>query len=165
MSETNYISSIRLPNSETPYEIRDTSKIPSSEKGAANGVATLDSTGKVPSSQLPENFGIVMYGTTAEWNADLTYVPARGTIIVYSDRGTVTINNTTINVPGIKVGDGNAYLVDLPFVGKDREEAIMTALNTHVNNTDIHVTAEKKQFWDNKLNYSLNNENLIFNTL
>ena len=31
----------------------DTSRIPTTEKGAANGVATLDNTGKVPSSQLP----------------------------------------------------------------------------------------------------------------
>lgn len=31
----------------------DTSRIPATEKGAANGVASLDSTGKVPSSQLP----------------------------------------------------------------------------------------------------------------
>ena len=31
----------------------DTSRIPTTEKGAANGVASLDSAGKVPSSQLP----------------------------------------------------------------------------------------------------------------
>lgn len=33
--------------------IDDQGKIPSTEKGVANGVATLDETGKVPSSQLP----------------------------------------------------------------------------------------------------------------
>lgn len=31
--------------------------IPSSEKGAANGVASLDANGKVPQSQLPDNIG------------------------------------------------------------------------------------------------------------
>lgn len=51
----------------TPSEI---GAIPSTEKGSVNGVATLDSTGKVPSSQLPsyvddviETYGIT--GTTA----------------------------------------------------------------------------------------------------
>lgn len=33
--------------------IADSTKIPTSEKGKANGVATLDSGGKIPSSQLP----------------------------------------------------------------------------------------------------------------
>lgn len=38
--------------------------IPSSEKGAVNGVATLDSVGKVPESQLPENDYAVGKGLT-----------------------------------------------------------------------------------------------------
>ena len=45
------VKTINLNN--TSYNIRDDSKIPSSEKGANNGVATLDASGKVPSSQLP----------------------------------------------------------------------------------------------------------------
>jgi len=57
---SNNISKIVVPtpNSEEPYtlyNIKDNNAIPSSEKGAASGVATLDSTGKVPSEQLPED--------------------------------------------------------------------------------------------------------------
>lgn len=45
------------------------SKISSSEKGAADGVATLDGAGKVPSSQLDIDATQVSY-TPAEWAAD-----------------------------------------------------------------------------------------------
>lgn len=53
------ISKIVVPSSGEPgytlYNIKDNNAIPSSEKGVASGVATLDSTGKVPSEQLPED--------------------------------------------------------------------------------------------------------------
>ena len=45
------LNKVNVNNSE--YDIRDTSKIPTSQKGVANGVAELDANGKVPSSQLP----------------------------------------------------------------------------------------------------------------
>lgn len=55
----------------------------------------------------------------------------------------------TVYVPGIKIGDGSAYVVDLPFV---------------------NVTSEQINFWNNKVNCYLepeiiedgNNETLIF---
>lgn len=46
------ISSITLPGGGT-YDLKDKNAVHTSSKGAANGVASLDSTGKVPSSQLP----------------------------------------------------------------------------------------------------------------
>ena len=42
--------------------VEDNTKIPTSQKGAANGVATLDTTGKVPSSQLPSYVDDVIEG-------------------------------------------------------------------------------------------------------
>ena len=52
-------------------------------------------------------------------------------------------------VPGIKIGDGSAYVVDLPFV---------------------NITSEQVNFWNNKVNCYLeteltdegNNETLVF---
>ena len=38
---------------------------------------------------------------------------------------TVTINGVTYDVPGIKIGDGLAYGIDLPFVGDDVKEYIL----------------------------------------
>lgn len=74
------ISQITLPNGST-YDIKDASarasipnKISTSEKGSANGVAELDSNGKVPSSQLP-----VMTGSTTTMAGSAGLVPAPST--------------------------------------------------------------------------------------
>lgn len=42
--------------------VADNTKIPTSQKGAANGVATLDASGKVPSAQLPSYVDDVIEG-------------------------------------------------------------------------------------------------------
>ena len=46
------------------YNVKDANAIRSSEKGTANGVATLDNTGKIPSSQIPS--GII--SQQSDWN-------------------------------------------------------------------------------------------------
>ena len=104
--------------------------------------------------------------TTANWNAKLRYIPERGDIIIYSDRGQISDGyGESIKVPGVKIGDGNAYLIDLPFVGADVRYQILSELRTHTGNRLVHVTAEEKQFWNNKLNCTVNNGNLILNRL
>ena len=54
----------------------------------------------------------------------------------------------TTFIPGLKIGNGNAYVGDLPFVDEDIREQIME----HIENQDIHVTLGEKSFWNNKLN-------------
>ena len=104
--------------------------------------------------------------TTANWNEKISYIPTRGDIIIYSDKGQITDNfGETVNVPGVKIGDGNAYLIDLPFVGADVRYQILTELRMHTDNTVIHVTDAEKQFWNNKLNCTVNDGNLILNRL
>lgn len=106
--------------------------------------------------------------TTANWNRAIGFIPLDGEIIIYTDYKTVTevVGNTTVtkNVPGIKIGTGNAYVQDLPFVDDETREALMA----HILNTDVHVTLNNKAFWNNKLNYDstleVNNE-LIDETL
>lgn len=97
--------------------------------------------------------------TTANWNLKVNYVPKKGEIVVYSDRYVID----DINYPGIKIGDGLAYLIDLPFFGDDRVDYILGLLFDHINDTDAHVTPEKREFWDNKLNFELTEETLILN--
>lgn len=94
--------------------------------------------------------------TVAYWTRAPLYVPAYGTIIIYSD---YTQNQDGQNVPALKIGDGSTYLVDLPFVSDD----IRQILSPHVSNLGIHTTASEKQFWNNKLNCDIINETLIFN--
>ena len=54
MAHTNpIISKIKLPNSNVIYEICDKQAIHQDKIGIANGVAQLDSNGKVLASQLP----------------------------------------------------------------------------------------------------------------
>ena len=61
------ISKIVVPDSSEAtgyalYNVKDANAIPASEKGVASGVATLDSSGKVPSSQLPSYVDDVIEG-------------------------------------------------------------------------------------------------------
>lgn len=107
---------------------------------------------------------LVTRDTTSNWNNHRSFIPMLGEIIIYTDHGQIDDGyGNLINVPGIKIGDGNAYLIDLPFVGNDVRYEILQQLNAHENNTNIHVTQADRDFWDNKLNYTINNETLIFN--
>ena len=90
--------------------------------------------------------------TTEHWNNARGFVPLRGEVIVYTDVGSYQkeINGElrTILIPGIKIGDGNAYVQDLPFVDKDLRDTLME----HINDMDLHVTLGEKTFWNNKIN-------------
>ena len=81
--------------------------------------------------------------TTANWNADRDFIPPAGAIIIYSDYS--QIDDTP--VPAMKIGDGLAYLIDLPFVSDD----IRYAIAAHVGNTSIHITSEERQYWNDKV--------------
>jgi len=135
-------------------------KVDISQVGAPGGVASLNQLANVPFSQLP-----IAVDTTANWNSDITYIPPEGKIIIYIDRGTITKNNSTQFVPGIKIGDGLAYLIDLPYVGDDQIASVLAVLQAHIQDSTAHVTTADRTRWDNKLNYSITGENLILNRL
>lgn len=90
--------------------------------------------------------------TTVNWNAARGFVPMAGEIIIYTDYNSYQkeINGQikTILIPGIKIGDGGAYVQDLPFVDEDLRDTLMD----HINNMDLHVTLGEKTFWNNKIN-------------
>lgn len=97
--------------------------------------------------------------TTENWNLKPTFIPDKGLFIVYIDHGMIIREGETVNVPGIKIGDGAAYLIDLPFIGEDW----YGVLEEHIQNTDIHVNPDEKSFWNAKLNCDLQDETLQFN--
>lgn len=105
------------------------------------------------------NYARIEVRTTEEWNSLRQYIPDANRIIVYSDKSIVD----GVPVPGIKIADGMAYVVDLPFVGDDLTAEFMNALEEHINDRQIHITEEERQFWNNKINYDVNevSENLI----
>ena len=90
--------------------------------------------------------------TTANWDAARGFVPMAGEIIIYTDYDSYQkeINGRvkTVLIPGIKIGDGGAYVQDLPFVDEDLRDTLMD----HINNMDLHVTLGEKAFWNNKIN-------------
>lgn len=90
-------------------------------------------------------FAGIEFGTTQEWNSRRTYRPVEGMIVVYTDYSTDSEGRP---VYGIKIGDGNAYLIDLAFIGGD----IADILREHINDTTIHITQGEREFWNNKIN-------------
>ena len=111
--------------------------------------------------------------TTENWNNARGFIPLRGEVIIYDDYETKTWTEMeygeevtkTVNIPNIKVGDGMAYVQDLPFVDQRTREILME----HINNQEIHVTLQEKAFWNNKVNIDDAEEivsgDLIDNTL
>lgn len=146
-----------IPNMYTFYFITDTDKvylgdIQISNRDVAERIAYLN-------QELDKKATILMK-TSAEWDSDLSLISQKNTIYIYSDREQRTDGQGNIvNIPGIKVGDGLAYLVDLPFIDQ--------LFYRHIYNSDIHVTLGQKAFWNNKLNVDDNQEViedvLIFN--
>lgn len=102
----------------------------------------------------------LIIGSTEEWRQQLSFVPNAGDIICYTDK---VVTEGGISIPGIKIGDGKAYCVDLPFVGDDIAEDLLN----HIKDTTIHITAAERTKWNNKINCedSVNNETLILTRL
>lgn len=98
----------------------------------------------------------VLYATTATWNSKPQLISAKGYIYIYSD---YRQNIQGDNIASMKVGDGTSYLIDMPFTDD--------LLYAHVANEVRHITAEERDFWNNKIRCyidPLNNEHLIFTT-
>jgi len=49
------------------------------------------------------------------------------------------------------------YLIDMPFVNST-DSGIEQLVLDHINNNVIHINATERNFWNNKLNYSFNEE-------
>ena len=105
-----------------------------------------------------ESLYIVSENTVAGWAATPTYIPKDGELVLYTDYSHDEKGNP---IPAIKVGDGGAFVADLPFVNDD----IRLDLLSHINDRVAHVTDEEREFWNNKLNYEydVGTENLILN--
>lgn len=96
----------------------------------------------------------ILFGTTAEWDAQSQLQSAANTIYVYKDHKRDSQNRA---IAGIKVGDGNAYLIDLPFTDEVEME--------HISDTDIHITAAERLAWNNKVScYYSSADTLVFVT-
>lgn len=110
--------------------------------------------------KLQSNNLVYQTKTTAQWNSNPSYPSKKGTLYIYSDYQIVEKDGEEIYLPGVKLGDGNAYLIDLPFLNTSQNNEQF--LN-HINDMTRHITAAERQFWNNKINVQIKSENLILN--
>ena len=106
-------------------------------------------------------FSNIMSGTTEYWNNKPQLIPKKDTIIIYTDYQSKEEEGNIINIPGIKIADGSAFLIDQPFIDED----IRKVVSSHINNSDIHITPQEREFWNNKVRCyldTLEQENIIF---
>jgi hypothetical protein len=113
-------------------------------KPSINGVVLIGDKTSVDLNIVSEN-------TESGWAGTPTYVPKKGEICLYTDTGK------------IKIGDGSVCLVDLPFIGEEAVDEVKELLRKHIEDQNIHVTQDEKNFWNAKLNYDVNGEMLVFN--
>lgn len=97
----------------------------------------------------------IKHDTTEGWNSQPKLIAEEGVIYIYNDYKILDGKP----IAGIKVGDGKAYLIDIPFTDE--------LLYEHIDDVDKHVSEQDRIFWNNKLNVNDNKEvegeSLIFN--
>lgn len=105
----------------------------------------------------------IKYGTTDFWNHS-SYTPSPGEIIIYTNYETETVEGVSKSVPNLKVGTGNAFVVDLPFVGSHETQILLN----HISDSSVHFSVDQKHEWLHKHSveqYDADNEKLIFETI
>lgn len=112
-------------------------------------------TGKI--KEAMDNKTSMSEGTVDYWKEHKLYTPKRNEVVIYLDAGGID-TDTQKPIPKIKIGDGLAYVSDLPFVDEDLTKQI----KSHVENEDIHVSTEDRLNWDSKVDCKLEDDNLIF---
>ena len=96
---------------------------------------------------------IPIIGTTAYFEGVKTTVPPKGQLVIYSDLRSITKSDgTTITSAGIKVGDGNTTIEQLPFIDWFYWD--------HINDKNIHVTKDDKERWNDKISCEVLGETL-----
>ena len=96
---------------------------------------------------------IPIFCTTTDFEDMKTTVPSIGQLFILTDLRSITKSDgTTITSAGIKVGDGIKTIEQLPYIDWFYWD--------HINDKNIHVTAEQKTFWDNKITCKVDDETL-----
>lgn len=122
---------------ETENAIGGTDKYPDLKlKPSINGVELVN-------DKTSEDLHIVAVKTTEEWQSVTEVVSKKGEVYVYSDYAQDEQGN---NIPGFKIGDGNAYIIDLPFA---------TLPDLRISNEDIAR-------WNGKVSVRIEGDRLIF---
>lgn len=118
--------------------VTNDAQVKRTEMGAANGVATLDTNGKVPSSQLPSYVDDVIEAASL---AALPTTGETGKIYVTTD------TNKTYRWSGTQYTEISASLA----LGTTTGTALDGKVGTdHIANTTVHITSNERTAWNGK---------------
>lgn len=98
----------------------------------------------------------IFYGTTEYWNTQPRLISIKSCVYVYNDHD---FNSEGKAIPGIKIGDGTSYLIDMPFIDEKYTQ--------HILDTASHITQQERDAWNEKVRCfidPLNDQNIIFTT-
>ena len=105
----------------------------------------------------------IHYGTTEYWNSQITLIGEKSHIYIYTDYTTTETNGKNVLVSNIKIGDGNTYLIDNPFITTSVEDL----LQLHIEDNTKHITEDERSAWNDKMRCYINpndNETIVFTT-
>lgn len=154
--------SIDFNASPVPMKVQTTSETPINAQFDSNISADIQLSSSIPfEAQFGSIYVVagdcrVLYATTETWNSQPQLISAKGFIYIYSD---YRQNEQGINIPAMKVGDGNAYLIDMPFTDE--------LLYDHLADNVRHITQQEREFWNNKVRCytsEIQDDVLIFTT-
>lgn len=101
----------------------------------------------------------IHYATTSNWNAEPELVGEVGHVYIYSDYTKVEDEQGNVTyIPAIKIGDGETYLIDSPFLISANDQEFID----HINNHAIHVSEYDRSSWNEKVTADVEGENLLF---
>lgn len=107
------------------------------------------------------DYSKIHYDTKANWDRQRFLIAERGHLYIYKDAEVTYISGERVVYPGIKIGDGSSYLIDMAYsiVGSDHEK-----FTQHIQNALIHVGTGDRMNWNDKVSVDANQatEELIF---
>ena len=143
-------------NEDTVYSYNDT-RFPSE--------AYVDTASDVVFNNLLLQYMNQHSNTVAYWEEHATIIPKKGEIFIYEDVAITDADNNQTLVQRIKIGTGNEYLGQLPFIEQNTYEN----LESHIADNARHINEGEREKWNSKLNIDpnpsvhYNNETLFFN--
>lgn len=116
----------------------------------------INSVELIGSLSLPDlGLRAIYYDTKENWDIQSSLVSEKGTIYIYSNYTYLDDGEGNLTpLAGIKIGDGNAYLLDVPFV----TDGLTSMLLSHIGNDKVHITPQERLFWNNKVSSFIDTE-------
>lgn len=99
------------------------------------------------------------HDTKEHWESvQAIFTPRAGELIIYDD---YKIDKSGKKIPGIKIGNGNSFVRDLPFI----DDIVYEQIKDFIQNNPSLIPDEDRNFWSNKIDCyidPIDSEHLIF---